>query len=236
MHFLGARPATPADEVAWRKAGSPRTFLTVEGKRVSGKAGSVTVDMRGSDLDMSSFAAQADLDELRGVPQTPDRLRAWLLALPQSPAGPHPGPTTFPKPGAPSPSPPGPLTQAGLNYWLFVQGVSFLLYSPITPKARAAAFQMLAELPGVKLIGTVRDADGRQGTAVAMDQLDPGDRPLRIQHRLVVDAEKGRALADEEVVLGPNTIYPGLSPGAVASTTTVRSADWTDKAGWKSGH
>ncbi|GAA4494975.1 hypothetical protein GCM10023191_034990 [Actinoallomurus oryzae] len=235
-HFLGARPATPADEVAWREAGSPRTFLTVEGKRVSGKAGSVTADMRGSDLDMSSFAAQADLDELREIPETPDRLRAWLLALPQSPAGPHPGPTTLPAPGRPSPSPPGPPTRAQLDYWLFVQGVSLLLYSPITPKVRAAAFQMLAELPGVKLIGTVRDPDGRQGTAVAMDRIGPGDRPLRIQRRLVVDTKTGRALADEEVVLGPNTDYPGLPFGVVASTTTVRSAGWTNKAGWTRDH
>jgi hypothetical protein len=102
--------------------------------------------------------------------------------------------------------------------------------SPVTPQARAAAFRMLAALPGVKLVGTVHDADGRKGTAVAMNEIDPADKPDQVQLRLVIDPADGRALAYENVVLGANIIYPDLPAGSIASTTTVRTAGWTEKS------
>jgi hypothetical protein len=227
--------AAPADTVAWRKAGSPHAFLTVEGKRTTTSPEPVFVQRGAPDEILTGMgaAAQAGLSRLRELPADPGRLRAWLLTLPDSPTQRHPIPEAklrAIRPGLPRPSAPPPPTKAELDHWLFVQGADLILYSPVTSKARAAAFRMLAALPGVKLIGTVRDADGRKGTAVAMDEIDPGDKPEQIQHRLVIDPADGRALADEEVVVGPNIIYPNLLAGAIASTTTVRSAGWTDKA------
>ena len=55
-------------------------------------------------------------------------------------------------------------------------------------------------------------------------------RPIHVQQRLVIAPASGRALASEEVVLGPNANFPDLPTGSVASTTTVRTAGWTDKA------
>jgi hypothetical protein len=238
--YLGARPATPADKTAWRKAGSPHRFLTVDGKRTTTSPEKLVVQHGADVLAGMGAATQAGLGRLRDLPTDPARLRTWLLTLPDSPIearhkkaerlrnyekkmrgvkGPVPRPSTPPPP-----------TQAELNAWLFVQGADLILYAPTTAKARAAAFRMLAGLPGVKLIGTVRDADGRTGTAVAMTETDPGGKPERIQHRLVVDPAGGRALADEEVVTGPNIIYPYLPAGAIASSTTVRTAGWAAKA------
>lgn len=232
--YLGARPARPADEAAWRKAGSPHTFLTVEGKRTT-TSPLKQITSRGSTtevLEPMGAAAQAGLDRLREVPTNPDRLRAWLLALPDSPTRNRPIPKfklRGLKPGMPTPSIPPPST-AQVDHWLFVQGADLILYSPVSPQARAAAFRMLAALPGVKLVGTVHDADGRKGTAVAMNEIDPADKPEQLQLRLVIDPADGRALAYEDVVLGANIIYPSLPAGTIASTTTVRTAGWTEKS------
>jgi hypothetical protein len=62
-------------------------------------------------------------------------------------------------PGAPSVPPP---STAQVDHWLFVQGADLILYSRVTPQARAAAFRMLAGLPGVKLVGTVHGARRRR--------------------------------------------------------------------------
>jgi hypothetical protein len=234
-HYLGARPAGPADEAAWRKAGSPHVFLTVEGKRptTSGNGPFMSHGPAAEVLEPMGAAAQAGLDRLQDVPTDPVRLRAWLLALPDSPAVRHPIPPAklrLLRPGAPTPSAPPPPTKAELDHWLFVQGADLILYAPVSPKARAAAFRMLAALPTVKSAGTVRDADGRRGTAVAMTEIDPGDKPEQIQERLVIAPADGRALAFEEVVLGPNIIYPDLTAGTIAVTTTVRTAGWTEKS------
>jgi hypothetical protein len=79
-------------------------------------------------------------------------------------------------------------------------------------------------------LGEEKNDDGRRGTAVAMTEIDPGDKPEQIQERLVVSPAGGRALAFEEVVLGPNMIYPDLPAGTIAVTTTVRTAGWTEKS------
>ncbi|WP_141956500.1 CU044_5270 family protein [Actinoallomurus bryophytorum] len=231
---LGAQPATPADREAWRKAGSPRVFRTSRGKRT--RAPERVVVWRGSAaeiLDGMGAASQAGLDRLRQLPADPGKLRTWLLALPDSPTQRKPNvgklPSAFPS-AMPRPWAPPPGTRAALEEWLFVQGSSLILYSPVTPKVRAAAFRMLATLPDVKPAGTVRDAYGREGTAVAMDEIDPLGQPIHVQQRLVIAPASGRALASEEVVLGPNANFPELPTGSVGSTTTVRTADWTDTA------
>jgi hypothetical protein len=233
--YLGARPARPADEAAWRKAGSPHTFRMVDGKRTTTSPETQTV-VRGSSAELLlglGAAAQAGLDRLQEAPSTPERLRTWLLSLPDSPTQREPIPAAklrAIKPGRPVPSAPPVPTKVELDHWLFVQGADLILYSPVTPKVRAAAFRMLSALPGVKLVGTVHDADGRKGTAVGMTSIDPGDKPEPLQERLVIDPADGRALAYEQVVLGANIIYPDLPAGTIASTTTVSTAGWTGKS------
>lgn len=238
--YLGARPATPADKTAWRKAGSPHSFSTADGKRTTMSPGDLVV-RRGDAVDFEGgmgAAAPAGLSGLKDLPTDPGRLRTWLLALPDSPtANPADNPNVRKKMRAlasagvterPLP-PPGRPSQAQLNTWLFGQGADLILYAPITSQARAVVFRMLAGLAGVSLIGTVRDADGHKGTAVAMPEIAPGGEPEQVQHRLVVDPAGGRAIADEWVVTGSNIIYPDLPAGTVASTTTVRTAGWTAK-------
>ncbi|MFI5893662.1 hypothetical protein ACIA5D_26505 [Actinoplanes sp. NPDC051513] len=55
---------------------------------------------------------------------------------------------------------------------------------------RAAVYRMLADVPGVRLIGDVRDQTGRPGVAL-------GYRRNGSEARLIVGASQGCALADE---------------------------------------
>ena len=56
--------------------------------------------------------------------------------------------------------PPGPAED-------FVQVGDLLRESDASPELRAALFKVAAGIPGVKLLGTVTDTDGRSGTAIA---------------------------------------------------------------------
>jgi hypothetical protein len=56
--------------------------------------------------------------------------------------------------------PPGPAED-------FVQIGDLLRESDASPELRAALFKVAAGIPGVKLLGTVTDSDGRSGTAIA---------------------------------------------------------------------
>lgn len=250
--YMGAHPATAADRAAWRGVGSPHTFVTVDGKRTTTSPEALDV-RRGTPEQIDAGdgpATQVGLDRLRTLPSDPVRLRAWLLSLPGRPflpravvvprkSRPAPEPSRS-GPISSSPEPPpraitrddaGPTPRTVIDQWLFEQGSDLILTAPITPKVRAAAFRMLAALPEAKLLGTVRDADGRSGTAVGIDSIDPMGRPDHVsQHRLIIDGATGHALADETMTLARTDTYPGMPAGAIVGTNTVLQAGWTNRA------
>ncbi|WP_204078604.1 hypothetical protein [Planotetraspora phitsanulokensis] len=177
---------------------------------------------------------EPSLRQLQELPADPDRLRDWFLSLPNSPTQPAPQVGVTPQ-GLPdatlAPVPSPVLNDAQINEWLFGAASKMILESPITPAGRAAVLRMLADIPGVELIGKVHDADGRAGTAIAWNHRTPdGKKEVHSQARLIIDVKTGRALAAEDVVTGPNNmLYPGIPIGDVAGTSTVK-AGWTDKA------
>jgi hypothetical protein len=65
----------------------------------------------------------------------------------------------------------------------------------VSPAQRAALYEVVARIPGVELVGSVRDSVGRGGTAVAMDDDSSGTT-----HRLVIDQKTGTMLEEQEVV------------------------------------
>ena len=71
-----------------------------------------------------------------------------------------------------------------------------------TPAQRAALYEVAARIPGVELVGRVRDSAGRSGVAVAMT--DDG-----IRSQLVFDPKTSALLAEEQVALPGNPLgYP----------------------------
>jgi hypothetical protein len=126
------------------------------------------------------------------LPSNPSRaqLRAYLLAI-QSPR-----------------------YDGSLNEDLFIQARTLLL-DPISPAVRAADFQVLASIPGVRMQQGVKDPLGRTGTALWIDS---------DQAMIIVDPATGMLLADEFLVPQPGWVYaPGTVQQYVAWTST-----WTN--------
>ncbi|MEU5951946.1 CU044_5270 family protein [Streptomyces sp. NPDC047525] len=78
------------------------------------------------------------------------------------------------------------------------QVTALLEDSPASPELRAALFQILADTPGVKLIGDVRDSKGRPGVAFEIRwstigfSTGPGkDVKYRMTDRYIVDPDTG---------------------------------------------
>ncbi|GGM55567.1 hypothetical protein GCM10011608_45560 [Micromonospora sonchi] len=102
----------------------------------------------------------------------------------------------------------------GRDRFLFHSGAALVLDLPVSPQVRAAAYRMLAAMPGVTSLGRVTDQLGRPGVAVAVTH--QGDFGAA-QTRLIVDPATGQALAQETWVAD--------SP---ASWTAVIAARWSD--------
>jgi hypothetical protein len=67
-----------------------------------------------------------------------------------------------------------------------------LAVAPVAPVVRAAAFDLLAGLPGIVDLGSVRDSLGRRGIAIAIPQGN-------IQHQLIIDPSTGAVLEMRDV-------------------------------------
>ena len=87
-----------------------------------------------------------------------------------------------------------------------------------TPAQRAALYTVASELPGVDLVGPVKDSLGRAGIAVAMD-----DEENRMRQTLVFDPNSSKLLEEREVTLARNSF--GYPPGTqIGSATYVTQA------------
>ena len=71
-----------------------------------------------------------------------------------------------------------------------------------TPRQRAALYEVAARIPGVELVGSVRDRSGRDGIAVAMRNEPDGTRDT-----LIFDPQTGALLGEEKVGLAGG-FYP----------------------------
>ncbi|MFD9516003.1 hypothetical protein [Streptomyces sp. NPDC059979] len=88
---------------------------------------------------------------------------------------------------------------------------NLLQSAPLAPRRRAAVHEVLAQMPGLRLVGLVEDSQGRAGTAVEVDT-------RRSRVRMVIDPGKGGLPATTTHHLG------GEHDGKIAKRTTTRSA------------
>ncbi|MET8984288.1 CU044_5270 family protein [Nonomuraea wenchangensis] len=214
---LGAAPATETDQRAWEAAGSPAEFeIKVPGKRgaltMPAAPGKVRTDHSPLvDGDKVFWLGRnVTMKDLRGLPDEPEALRAWLLRS-------YEGHDTE-SDGVPMAS----------DVWLFKVSAGLITDMPVTPKVRGAAFRMLAGLDTVEVTEDVTDAEGRTGTAVSIEERIKGGAVLR--NRLVFDEATGRGLANENVVVKPGGLQAGLEPGSVFNSVAVLEAGWTSAA------
>ncbi|MEV6157238.1 CU044_5270 family protein [Nonomuraea sp. NPDC052129] len=212
---LGARPATAADEQAWKRAGSPAeiqvsvpgksrpmTLSTTPGRTQTGHSPLTDGDK------VFWLGRNVTMKDLLGLPSDSAELKAWLLRS-------YDGHDTE---SADEPMP--------ADMWLFDVSVGLITDMPVTPQVRGAAFRMLAGLDTVDVIEGVTDAEGRQGSAVAIEEHTKGSGV--VERRLIFDQATGRALGNESVVVKPGGRQTALPAGTVWSSQAVLEAGWTD--------
>lgn len=98
-----------------------------------------------------------------------------------------------------------------------------LLDVPAPPEVRAAAFTVLAEIPGVRSMGKVKDADGRLGLRIELTHTS-GD--VVEHHQLILDSASHQILSSRysATVIGQQ----GTRPIKEQKTVSVQAA-WTDQ-------
>ena len=84
---------------------------------------------------------------------------------------------------------------------------------------RAAAFRLIATLPGVRSLSVVPDRRGRTGQGFAYTAVSAGGGT--IERRFVIDAATGRALGEETRVLRPAGTTAGFAPGSLLGYSVV---------------
>ncbi|HUR02090.1 MAG TPA: CU044_5270 family protein [Nonomuraea sp.] len=185
--YLGAQPATPQDEAAWRTAGSPSYWqypADVTGLgRVSPEAlvESAPGPPQGGPHRVGWRNAAGILTKqlvswmaLSTIPSDPTALRAFLVTHIARENGAYVG--------------------RKMEAELRESCLEIITGLPVSPEVRASAYQILASMPGMKPEGAVTDPLGRAGQALSY-QVMRDDRLS--DERLVIDAESGLPLATE---------------------------------------
>ena len=193
--YLGARPASPADERAWRRDGSPDHWLLEHGGALSAHPGPVR-KVQGVKHGTGDFGGDNDL----WLPADPAKLRVVFLAHPQ--------------PGA-----------KGRNNVIAAGALTVMNADSVRPAVRAAAFRVLASVPGVRMRPGMTDPEGQTGTAVWQDSWIGAY--LRYETTFVIiDPQTGNVLGSETVAQTP---VVGAAPGTTLFYSAVTSARWTNR-------
>lgn len=209
---LGATPATPDDRAAWQRAGSPSSIpeLTSDppeySPRLSTSPGKPTVDVIKPGADAAGYGHVIPMTVARSLPTDPDKVKVVCDRYKQT-------------------------AQGAVNGYDddFDCGVNLLTRYPLTPKARAAVYRMLAGLPRIQKEDGVRDQDGRPGVGMWSDLTMVDDTDTTVRDRLILDPATGRPLALDTVVLRPGTGAARLyQKGVVQSSLIIQGMGWTN--------
>ncbi|KAB2343074.1 CU044_5270 family protein [Actinomadura rudentiformis] len=165
--------ASPADEAKWRAMGSPELESWSAKRHVN--------DYR-EPMRLTIGQRNVTFAELSRLPTEAGALAAELRRRYKADVN----------------DPKYPLQDSFTQYvWATAQD---LLAGPIKPGTRAAMLKVLAEQPGLRLVGEVTDEKGRRGVSVAMPargkqtHVSGGDIT---EYRLIVSPETGRLLSYE---------------------------------------
>jgi hypothetical protein len=96
-----------------------------------------------------------------------------------------------------------------------------------TPQSRAALFRMLANLPGIRSIGSVKDAHGRPGIGLAPPWMNRVDGTV-VEYQLILDPRTYDILGDQMIVKKAGK--DGVRPGALFSYGYTLSEGWTNQS------
>ncbi|MBF9130654.1 CU044_5270 family protein [Plantactinospora sp. S1510] len=200
---FGVRPYSAADEQAWRAAGSPTEWAldTDSPKKLilSTRPGEGTLTRDSAAPRYLEDLGQLSLEQVRHLPDEQGALREWVTGRIKAEMGAAAG-------------------SAVSDQLLFGFLSRMLLDTPAPPEVRAAAFRILADVPGVRSLGTVRDESGRSGQGVEF-------RDDSATVRLIVDPSAHRLLGTKT-----SSTPKGSKVPAKESSTVVLVAEWSDAA------
>lgn len=211
---LPARPLTKADEVAWRKAGKPKSFRVWSNDHyatyTTGKLGRWDADYRqakpGGRFQIPGLSGQqgATVEELRALPTDPAKLAKIFFGQ---------------RLGLRSPA-------------HDVIAVAYALReAPLPPKVRAGLMRALAMRPGIREVAAMTDALGRQGVALVGDWPESGEvyHGYGAIQAIIFSKQTGEVLADQHVLTRSGGIYRTAKPGFVINALSLRGSGWVDK-------
>lgn len=199
----GAYPRSAKDREAWRRDGSPVAWTRdVRGQTVklsTRPTNGHVIPVRGQDTQFFLAGQYLTYEEVQRLPADPAALRSWLTKAAQ-------------------------VSEGGDTDHFVTASLPDLLYRlPAPKKVRAAAYQVLLTMPGVRAEGAARDDLGRNGTALSIDQPRViGAKPEegKSTKRLIIDTADVVLLSDRT-----GATLPGNS-----QTNLVLRAGWTDAA------
>jgi hypothetical protein len=187
---LGAQPASSADAAAWRRAGAPASWKAWYNYTV------IITAATGPLESLPGEEGWAPGTTYNTLPASPAQLKAVFLAHPA-----YFGNNT----GTPSE--------------VLADDALAVMDGPASPAVRAAAYQVLAGVPGVEMKPDVADPAGQSGTAVWASQAGPS---LSLT---IIDPATGTPLATEDVAQQPVADAPA---GTVLDYTLFVSIGWTN--------
>jgi len=192
---LGAVPATPADRVQWRAAGSPQRWTygtTVQTTSPSAATAAWAVG-HGKVGYIEGDLPFWTLRQFKALPANPGPLMHVLRQI------------ALTLPSARDPGSGG----ATADQLIWDEAIQ-ILQSPVRSQVRLTAALVLAELPGVRALGLMRDPLGRGGYGI-------GTGPSALGQIAVIDPRTGWLLAIED----PGT-PAGVTPGTLRRPTDLR--------------
>jgi hypothetical protein len=195
-----------ADQRRWEAAGSPPPFAYDPSEH------DVRRDRSGrpvKEFASRAFRGRREFDYLGKLSQLPSEPEALRLAIENRRGGSAPV----------SPSPAG-SRRGGAT----VETLLKLLSEPIASSAlRAAAFDALAEIPGIGFERDVPDVAGRRGDAISWV------RERGFGSRFIFDPRTSKVLAEAEMIFGPSSTEEyGVPAGTVFRETAYLDSDVVD--------
>ncbi len=203
-----------ADQRRWEEAGSPPPFAFDPSEHhVRSDSSDDLVKEGDASQAKGVFLDSGVFPDLSNLPTKPEALR---LTLEGSRTGGLPTVHTAPPPPADRNSD-------------TIEKLTTILTRPTAPPAlRAAAFNALAEIPGIVLDPRATDVANRPGAAIAWE-LEPNSG---FQHQLIFDPKTSRVLADAQVLATSRAADDyGVPAGTVFRETAYLRAGVVDRLG-----
>jgi hypothetical protein len=188
------RPKTAQDEAAWRRDGAPSTWCIGQTDTsppqpicLRTAPGTASLTRIGQDTFQITEGHDLTFKQLQRLPGKPAALRAWLVRIARHHLDPSAG-------------------TAVIDLNVENELSDLLVYYPVPPRVRAAAFRALAGMPGVVSTGPTHDELGRPGVGIelktehAVAVLGGGSAVAatgKLTRTLIIDPATSHVLADQ---------------------------------------